>query len=294
MRRWTAWAKRQLIYSRADFSDWWHRKAPVPPQAERLHWIFLATLPNSGSSAFARLIETAPGVTLVNPRAEAQWLVAAMSADGRRWDPATSLDYAKVRRVWTRRALARNPQASLAFDKSPPNLVRLDELREAFGGAASTSVVAFSRHPLAICASWAKRYAPETLAREWLGCPPHQIARGDAYYRLIGELCGQRMTRLAAARNAAVLHVSYEEFCADPASVSAQLSAAFPTLGKIDVTQSISVKDYEPQKLRNMNDEQVARLSPAQRAAVLAGLEPYADSVGRLGYALETGAPVET
>ena len=52
----------------------------------------------------------------------------------------------------------------------------------------------------------------------------------------------------------------------------------------------VAVKDYAPQALRNMNTEQVARLSAAEMAAVTEGLRPHAAAIEALGYALRDSA----
>lgn len=252
---------------------------------DQIHWILMATLPNSGSTAFARVLETSPSVTLVNGKGEGQWFLSDMCRERERWQPDHRVNYGRVRHVWTHSVITRNPQASYVFDKSPPIIVRFERLMEALGGADKTSLISFSRDPVAICASWIKRYSPSQVAEEW-----EPLAReereGAGFYRKIGEICGKRLDMLARARDVSRLHITYEELCANPAAVTGRLSEVFPNLEVGDPEVRIAVKDYAPQPLRNMNAEQRALLSPEQLSAVLDGLSAYAGSVERLGYTL--------
>ena len=271
-------------YTRTQVRYLFSRLVGLPHRVQKLHWIFLATLPNSGSTAFARVIESSPSVALIENRGEGQWLLPDLCANGHRWDPEHKINYTRVRHIWSLSALNRNPSATLVFDKSPPSLVRLDQLRATFGGTAATSVISFSRDPLAICASWVKRYTPEATAKNWIGSASPDMPRGRDYYRLLGSLCGKRMQLLAHAREMATLHVSYEEFCVDPEGFSSRLLQEFPTLSHVNTSRPISVKDYSPQTLVNMNEQQRRSLSSAQSQAILEGLAPYKDAIARLGY----------
>lgn len=71
-----------------------HRMVGEPVRAEDVHWMFVATLPNSGSTALAMLLATAPRAVTLNKNGEGQWLTTEMSREGKRWDPAYKLDYA--------------------------------------------------------------------------------------------------------------------------------------------------------------------------------------------------------
>jgi hypothetical protein len=251
----------------------------------KLHWILMATLPNSGSTAFAKLLDSSPSVTLVTDRGEGQWLLPDLCADRLRWDPNHRINYERVHYVWKASVMARNPKATFIFDKSPPTLVRYEHLSEALSSSGKSSLISFSRNPLAICASWTKRYPPTQIAAEWEHLEKREM-EGDRFYYKIGQICGKRMEMLVKAREISRLHVSYEEICEDPTSVTHRLSEAFPGLQVEDPEATILVKDYARQPLRNMNEEQLKIFSEQQRSAVLDGLSLYEDSIKSLGYSL--------
>jgi hypothetical protein len=270
--------------------------------ATGLSWLFVATLPNSGSTALAGLLDSAPRAVRLTARGEGQWLVPEMCAPGRRWDPAAALDLGRVRRVWVRRARAigrgreAGAGARLVIEKSPPNLCRFRPLLAAFDGMP-VRALRFTRDPYAVCASWARRYPPAKLARDWAPEFPAELAGrlGDetAFFRALGAICGQRMRLLAGLEDCVDADLSYEALTADPAAAAAALVAAFPLLAGLDPQAAVAVKDYAPQRLRNMNAAQLAALTPRQLAAITDGLRPHAAAVTALGYRLrEPGALV--
>ena len=95
---------------------------------------------------------------------------------------------------------------------------------------------------------------------------------------------------LAALADLSDADVAYEAFAGDPAAGLARLVAAVPDLAGADPGAVVAVKDYAPQALRNMNTEQVARLSAAEMAAVTEGLRPHAAAIEALGYVLRGSA----
>lgn len=250
-----------------------------------LSWLFVATLPNSGSTALAGLLDSAPLTVRLTARGEGQWLLPDMCAPGRRWDPDAPLDLERVRRIWTRHALEAGGGPRLVIEKSPPNLCRFRALLAAFADMP-VRVLRFTRDPYAVCASWARRYSPAKIVHDWA---PEFAGRLDdeaAFFRALGAICGQRMRLLAGLEDCSDLDLSYEALTEDPAAAAAALAAAFPLLAGLDPQASVAVKDYAPQRLRNMNAGQVATLSPAQMAAITEGLGPHVAAVTALGYRL--------
>ena len=257
-----------------------------------LAWLFVATLPNSGSTALASLLDSAPGAARLHPRGEAQWLVPELVAPGTRWNPAAAVDLGLVRAVWLDRALALGPTAGpvagrrLVVEKSPPNLCRFRAVVGAFSDMP-VHVVRFTRDPYAVCASWARRYDPAKVAAVWdAPLPAEGGARPSC--ATLGDICGRRMAMLAALADISDADVAYENFADDPTAALAGLVTAIPALAGADPRAVVAVKDYAPQVVRNMNADQVARLTAREIAAIGAGLRPYAAAVAALGYALRS------
>lgn len=251
----------------------------------RLSWLFVATLPNSGSTALAGFLDSAPRAVKLAPDGEGQWLVPELSAPARRWDPATPVDYALVRAVWVDRALRAGPGPLLVIEKSPPNLCRFRALLAAFDDMPTT-VLRFTRDPYAVCASWSKRYRPQALARQWDPDLGARMGSEADYFRTLGAICGERMALLAGLGDLGGIDIAYERLTDSPEAAIAALTAAVPLLAGVDAGATVKVKDYAPQGLENMNAAQTARLTPAQIAEISRGLAPHAAAIEALGYSL--------
>ncbi len=254
----------------------------LPAAAERLRWVLVATLPNSGSTALAQLLASSPEVSLLTGNGEGQWLLPDLSRPVERWRTEAPVNYARLRHVWTRAAL--RGDGGVVVEKSPSNLVRLPGLVAALGGAERVSVICLTRDPLAICASWVRRYSREAVASQWLGRAPAGWEDDQVFHEVLGDLCGQRMALLAERARTARLTISYEEVTGQTAQAAGRLRAALPEVGAIDPGAAVSVKDYAAQPLRDMNTEQLARLTDDQAAAIRRGLAPHRAAIAALGY----------
>jgi hypothetical protein len=251
-------------------------------------WLFVATLPNSGSTALSALLDSAPRAVRLHRRGEGQWLVPELVAPGTRWNPDAAVDLAHVRAVWLDRVLAEGGGTGgrrLVVEKSPPNLCRFRALVAAFADMP-VHVVRFTRDPYAICASWARRYGPAKVARDWDAPLRAASASREEFCRLLGDICGRRMAMLADLGDLGGIDVAYEALAADPAAGLARLVAAVPDLAGADPDAVVAVKDYAPQGFRDMNAEQIAGLAPGELVAITEGLRPHAAAVAALGYAL--------
>jgi hypothetical protein len=250
-----------------------------------LAWLFVATLPNSGSTALAGFLASAPRTVRLAPDGEGQWLLPDLDAAGRRWDPDLPVDFDLVRAVWIDEALKAGPGPRLVIEKSPPNLCRFRPLVAAFRGMPTT-VLRFTRDPYAVCASWSRRYDAAGLARMWDPDLAGTLGDEARFYRALGRICGERMAMLADLADLADLDIAYETLTDRPAEALGALAAAVPLLAGADAAATVRVKNYAPQSLVNMNAAQVGKLSPAQLDRITEGLAPHAAAVEALGYAL--------
>ena len=256
-----------------------------------VRWLFVACLPNGGSTALAKMLDGASAAFLLTPSGEGQWLVPELSAEGRRWDPNLPVNYARVRRVWLSRVALVGGQC-VVIEKSPPNLCRFGALRAAFTDMQTVAIV-MARDPLATCASWAKRYTPATIVRTWhpelAGC---RLESDDfAFHEALGDICGRRFAMLVRAAQDAEIVTTYEAIAEAPGTFLARIAEVEPLLSDVDPDLHLSVKDYSAQPFRNLNVDDLARLSPAQVEAVARGLAPHADALAQFGYVAEPGTP---
>lgn len=248
----------------------------------QVQWLFIATLPNSGSTALAQLLSSARAAVMLNEEGEGQWLVPEMS--DARWDAGRAVDLDVVRRAWMGRVRMMGVRPCLVIEKSPPSLVRFREVVRTFSDMPH-HVVSLTRDPYAVCASWGKRYGPQYLRRYWGVDMPTDDRTSPEFYHVLGQLFGQRARMLLAIEDVA-LSVSYEQVTAEPEATLARFRALSPLLADADPKALLRVKDYGALELENMNDRQTAKLSDAQIAAISEGLQPFAGEVRAMGYAL--------
>ncbi|MEM7120931.1 MAG: sulfotransferase [Pseudomonadota bacterium] len=248
-------------------------------------WLIILTMPNSGSTALARLLMTANSTIALTEQCEGEWLIPSMSNLRHRWDEDLRLSMSRVRARWMWRLRAmKTGSPKLVIEKSPPNMVRIDRIRAALAPMAAHTVV-LVRDPYAVCESWHRRYGREQLSRTSLTALQHVDSERD-YFRLLGECWVQRGTYLVEQLPKALSVVRYEELVMDPGAVTAELAKKIPMLSDVQSNAEVRVKDYAAQALTDMNSQQIDALTTEQIDAITCGLERGIDTVKALGYTL--------
>lgn len=184
-------------------------------------------------------------------------------------------DWERTRKAWYFHATAARDDAPVFHTKAPPFLLIADQLRAAF---ANTRFIIMVRNPYAtlegILRRWQRTDASartldlaEAGARHIVACFEHQIRNIERFYG-----CSVAFT--------------YEELCAAPDAKAHEIRVLVPGLDDLDLTQRLAIKGTYDEPLRNMNAEQIARLSPEEinRANTVFG--PREDILARFGYTL--------
>ncbi len=188
-------------------------------------------------------------------------------------DPA-AYDWAATRRAWYFQAFARSPEASVFVTKAPPFLLVVDQLAEAFREARFLFLV---RDPYATAEGIVRRRERQSDA-----------SRADVLRRAARHLvaCFERQRANVAAFADRGVFFTYEAMCADPAGVGAQIRRLVPALGDLDLDQRVAVKGIYDERLRDMNADQIARLSADDLRALNEVFRPKQDVLAAFGYAL--------
>ena len=253
-------------------------------QRDDVSWLLMATMPNSGSTAIAKLLNHSQHVVELTKSGEGQWLVPAISTPGTRWDPEAPFNEGQLRRVWLSRVPA-HPSPSVIFEKSPPNLCRIGKIADALA-PMDRKIICLTRDPLATCASWFRRYALAAVIRSW--CPEYRgtIQTEADHLRLLGKIYGVRAGYLVKAREIAALTMSYEELTENPQKFVDALQELLPILTDLRADAKVTVKDYEPMALQNLNERQTSRITAEQADAIREGLADYRADIEALGYSI--------
>ncbi|QFT78497.1 hypothetical protein FIU90_13175 [Erythrobacter sp. THAF29] len=172
--------------------------------------------------------------------AESEYVQKIRSRDLYNWD--------KTRRAWYFQARAARPDAPVFLTKAPPFLILVDQLREAFANARFVFLV---RNPYAVVEAITRYKARRFDTRE--------AALTAAAAHILRCLTMQRENIASHADVGTFL--SYEDLCADPAAAAAQVQALVPELTNLEFDQRLAVKGRYHERLRNMNAQQIERLT---------------------------------
>jgi hypothetical protein len=165
-------------------------------------------------------------------------------------DPS-SYDWPSTRRAWYFQAFSLGADASVFVEKSPPFLLIVDDLVRQFRAAR---FLFMARDPYAVVEGILRR-----SPRIWSPRIPAAEAPTVAATHVITCLKHQR--RNIESSNGRGVFFSYEEMCEKPEQVARSIAGLVPELDDVILRQRLAVKDSYDEMLRNMNDQQIARLS---------------------------------
>lgn len=260
---------------------------PVPSHnysGEEPQFFFIITPPYSGSTALSQILNTAPGAMTLAGRGEGQWLVPGLCGDDR-WDPAKPINWESVRAVWLERIhLVRTlvGKVTIAIEKSPPNLVRMDQIVKVF---PNNAMMAFTRNPYASCSSLLyRRYNPEKRT---------ESQRIEVLEKLASDWVSRAIWIRKWTTEFNLMHITYEKFCQDPSAQVARIAQMVPAFQGVNVEEKIKVKDYRLQGIVDQNSRQIANLTVKDRAALSAVFSKQAELLSFFGYSSDWEKPIE-
>lgn len=243
--------------------------------------VFLLSPPLCGSTVIAQLMRTSPNVTVFPGNGEGQFLPEARSIllVDRRWDPDLEIDWRAVRRIfhsyWS-------PLRPVRFEKSPPNLVRAEQLQRVFPNARFLLTI---RNPYAQIEGLLRRSWPFNEHGPQSSPAPGPTPRAAAAFWVRTA----RHQRHNAERLRSVCSFRYEDLTERTDETLARLLAFLPELGTLDPSVEFTAHNVTGGAvtgLRNMNDAKIAKLSAAQIAEINAVLCDHADLLAAFGYSL--------
>lgn len=262
------------ILSRSTDEGPWPR--PVVRGDVEPHVLFILTLPFSGSTALAHFIAAAEGVMALRGNGEGQWLMPGLCTQDR-WDPDKAIDRSSIRACWLNdfeSARQSDPSLHSFVEKSPPNMVRLDQLVDLF---PDHSLLANNRDPYAVCASTLARFGP---------AEDHREGRSAC----LAEAADNWITRSTVLRQQIERHdiprISYEAFCGDPLQLKERLTLPRQAQATLRADAEVEVKDYGRDRVTDHNARQLATLTDRDLATISRTLAPHSQLVTWFGYDL--------
>lgn len=248
--------------------------------------LFLLCPNNSGSTYLAKAIATSPDVWSL-PREgqhalgfrgpitqrENALIWAAEHESLSEITRPTGFNWPQNRKTWYFQAQARTKQASVFFTKAPPFLAYADQLEQNFPNCRFLIMV---RNPYAVIEAILRNKRRNNASTTQM------LETAIAHV-----LACLRMQQSNKVRFAAISRFfTYEALCAQPVHVAAQIKALVPEIRTLDLDQTLPVKGAYNEPLRDMNADQIARLSGDQIAAITNAFAPHEELLAAFGYPL--------
>lgn len=187
-------------------------------------------------------------------------------------DPA-QFDWARTRRAWYFHAMAHDPDASVLAVASPPFVLQVDQLAEAFPDARFLFML---RDPYAVVEGICRRAERQPIA------PGEDIRTVAARHALA---CFEHQRNNLARFGDRGVFFTYEAMCEAPGDVQAQIAGLVPALTDLQLDRKLKVKSMYDEQLRNMNDDQIVRLSAEDLRVINAVFDAERAVFDAFGYA---------
>lgn len=182
-------------------------------------------------------------------------------------------DWDRTRRAWYFQAYSSDPNATVFVEKSPPFVLIVDELARHFRDPRFLFMV---RDPYAMVEGLLRKGNRRLPAG-----PRFRIAAHHAINCLRSQ---QQNIETQGARGA---FFSYETMCDAPAEAEREIRRLVPALADVTLRQRIEVWEYN-EELRNMNEQQIARLTSDDRTQINAVFAQHQDVLDYFHYSLRS------
>ena len=193
---------------------------------------------------------------------------------------STDYDWDRTKRAWYFHATAARDDAPVFHTKSPPFLLIAKQLAKHF---ENTNFLFMVRNPYATLEGILRRHKTAETPID-----PRELPKIAARH-LVTCLSVQRDNIERYSDRS--IAFSYEELCENAEAIADRISGLVPDLDDLDLTQKLAIKGTYDEPLRNMNADQIARLSHEQLDSANEIFRPNAELLSHFDYRLiESGA----
>ena len=206
---------------------------------------------------------------------EGRWI--DLLTDPRRYD------WPRTRKAWYFQSVARSPEASVFYTKTPSHLLVVDELASHFHNAKFLFMV---RNPYATCEGICRVYRGEPIP----GRPSPRVPNLLEAAAVHAVTCLVWQRRNLEAHGERGVFFTYETMCAEPERVAREVRALAPELDDLDLRRRLPVKGQYHEVLNDMNARHIARLSAEELAAFNRVFRRHEDVLAHFGYRIMEGA----
>lgn len=197
-----------------------------------------------------------------------------------RFTEATSFNWSKTRDYWYFQSVARDSNATVFVEKSPPFLLNVEQLSENFRDARFLFLL---RNPYAVVEGILRRCRKRP--RDWF----EQLHPVTAAARHVAT-CMQKQKENIGQFGIQGTFFTYEQMCEQTDDVQRQIQKLVPRLDDLQLNQQIAVKGMYDEPLRNMNDQQIARLTNDEFRLINQVFDDHLHLLRNFGYERQDGA----
>lgn len=226
-------------------------------------YLFILSPPYSGSTALWQLLQSSAQVAALPDEGQKLPELAPMMRQ-QPWNPETQFDWQTISKVWHGYWDLTRP---VLLEKSPPHLCRSEQLLTHFDPAY---FILLLRDPVATCEALHRRngMSYEEAAQRWIAWLQYHLA------------CRETLPRYQL--------LYYEALTEDPTHCLQELADWMPELAGINPQLTVrahSVHGVRERSLTNLNADKLARLTTAEREAVIKVLREQAPLLKQTSYA---------
>jgi len=197
---------------------------------------------------------------------------AATRPSIKRLTEASRYDWEATKRAWYLQSFSKSCDADVFVTKSPPFLLITDMLKEHFKRARFIFMV---RNPYAVVEGICRREGKAFQAGEKkFQMAAQHIITCFKYQKRNIEVYGN------------ALFFTYEQMCNDHVRIEKRIKKFIPELDDLKLKQKISVKGLYFEELRDMNQQQLDRLSADDIRETNKIFKDYEELLAYFGYAL--------
>ncbi len=189
---------------------------------------------------------------------------------------AKKYDWNSIKKAWYFQAYSKSENAAVFIEKSPPFLLIVDQLVKNFRNA---KFLFMTRNPYAVVEGLLRKsvrssWYQENKSSDLLKIAANHVVNCLKYQRKNIETWSERG-----------VFFTYEQMCEDPENVERSILTLVPQLKDLNLRQKIKVREYD-ENLRNMNEQQIARLSKDDIKQINEIFSPDADLLKFFQYSL--------
>ena len=189
-------------------------------------------------------------------------------------DPA-NYNWPEIRKAWYFQSFAHDNKATIFVENSPPFLLLVDQLAHEFANARFIFMV---RDPYAVVEGIRRALAQE---RGMIIPDAGVLTAAASHLMTCFEYQRRNIERFAGQG----IFFTYETLCDQPEQIERQIKQLVPELQDLRLRQKLKAKSYD-EVLRNMNQQQLARLAPADLSTINETFVPRRDLLDFFGYSL--------